>query len=140
MILNTWTLNCRYDRVRIYIDITLIMACCDIARVRRIPAHRFSSNEELRYRIFYEVHDTAISGHLGCEKTYGLVSQRYWWLKLYKWISTYVRTYETCERVKLSVMRLRHWQVFLYLLDVGSPSAWILCLAYRRTRMATRVL
>ena len=59
-------------------------------------------NEELKYRILYEVHDTAISGHLGREKTYGLVSQSYWWPKLYKWVSTYVRTCETCQRVKPS--------------------------------------
>ena len=59
-------------------------------------------DEELKYRILFEVHDTAISGHLGREKTYGLVSQIYWWPKLYKWVSTYVRTCETCQRVKPS--------------------------------------
>ena len=53
-------------------------------------------DEELKYRIIYEAHDTALSGHLGREKTYGSVSQCYWWPKLYKWVSTYVRT---CERV-----------------------------------------
>ena len=30
-------------------------------------------DDELKYRILYEVHDTAICGHLGREKTYGLV-------------------------------------------------------------------
>ena len=59
-------------------------------------------DKELKYRIIYEVHGTAISGHLGREKTYGLVSQSYWWLKLYKWVSTYVRTCEMCQRVKTS--------------------------------------
>ena len=59
-------------------------------------------DEELKYRILYEVHDTAINGYLGREKTYGLVSQSYWWPKLYKWVATYVRTCETCQRVKPS--------------------------------------
>ena len=32
-------------------------------------------DEELKYRILYEAHDTALSGHLGREKTYSSVSQ-----------------------------------------------------------------
>uniref|UniRef100_H3H286 Integrase catalytic domain-containing protein n=1 Tax=Phytophthora ramorum TaxID=164328 RepID=H3H286_PHYRM len=59
-------------------------------------------DEDLKYRILYEAHDTALSGHLGREKTYGSVSLSYWWPKLYKWTNTYVRTCETCLRVKPS--------------------------------------
>ena len=33
-------------------------------------------DEELKYRILYEAHDTALSGHLGREKTYGSVRQK----------------------------------------------------------------
>ena len=36
-------------------------------------------DEELKYRILYEAHDTALSGHLSREKTYSSVSQAYWW-------------------------------------------------------------
>ena len=54
------------------------------------------------YHIFYEAHDTAVSGHTDREKTYSSVSQCYWWPKLYKWVSTYVRTCETCRRVEPS--------------------------------------
>ena len=59
-------------------------------------------DEDLKYRILFEAHDTALGGHLGREKIFGFVSQPYWWPKLYKWVSTYVRTRETCQRVKLS--------------------------------------
>ncbi|KAG2801170.1 hypothetical protein PC112_g20156 [Phytophthora cactorum] len=59
-------------------------------------------DEDLKYRILYEVHDTPVGGHLGREKTYGSVSTMYWWLKLYKWVGTYVRTCETCQRTKSS--------------------------------------
>ncbi|KAG4234491.1 hypothetical protein PC116_g17345 [Phytophthora cactorum] len=59
-------------------------------------------DEDLKNRILYEVHDTPVSGHLGREKTYGSVSTMYWWLKLYKWVGTYVRTCETCQRTKSS--------------------------------------
>ena len=73
----------------------------------RAQLHRFTINnnlvvphdEDLKYRILYETHDTVLSGHLGREKTYGSVSQTYWWPKLYKWVSSYVRTCETCQRV-----------------------------------------
>ena len=59
-------------------------------------------NEDLKYQILFEAHDTTLSGHLGRKKTYGSVSQHYGWSKLYKWVSTYVRTCETCQRVKPS--------------------------------------
>ncbi|KAG2780812.1 hypothetical protein PC129_g23664 [Phytophthora cactorum] len=59
-------------------------------------------DEDLKYRILYEVHDTPVGGHLGREKTYGSVSTMYWWPKLYKWAVTYVRTCETCQRTKSS--------------------------------------
>ncbi|KAG3077354.1 hypothetical protein PI124_g19863 [Phytophthora idaei] len=59
-------------------------------------------DEGLKYRILYEVHDTPVGGRLGREKTYGSVSTMYWWPKLYKWIGTYVRTCETCQRTKSS--------------------------------------
>ncbi|OWY92540.1 LOW QUALITY PROTEIN: RxLR effector protein [Phytophthora megakarya] len=35
-------------------------------------------DEDLKYRILYEVHDTPVGGHLGRENTYGSVSQLYW--------------------------------------------------------------
>ncbi|KAG3189343.1 hypothetical protein PC128_g11797 [Phytophthora cactorum] len=59
-------------------------------------------DEDLKYRILYEVHDTPVSGHLGREETYGSVSMMYWWPKLYKWVGTYVRTCETCQQTKSS--------------------------------------
>ena len=38
-------------------------------------------DEDLKYRILYEVHNTAIDGHFGLETTNGLVCQSYWWPK-----------------------------------------------------------
>ena len=62
----------------------------------------FPHDEDLKYRILYDAHDTFIDGHFGREKTYGMVCQSYWCPKLYKWVRTYVRTCETCQRVKPS--------------------------------------
>ena len=99
MSLKTRALNWRHVCVRgslISIDNGLLFYRTDTGTQRIIAPH----TEELKYRIFYEVHYTAISGRLGIEKTYS--SQNYWWLKLYKWVRTYVRTCETYQRVKPS--------------------------------------
>ncbi|GMF16748.1 unnamed protein product [Phytophthora fragariaefolia] len=57
-------------------------------------------NDDLKYRILYEAHDTPVGGHLGREKTYSSVSLHYWWPNSYKWVDTYVHTCETYQRVK----------------------------------------
>jgi hypothetical protein len=59
-------------------------------------------DEDLRYVITYGVHDAPGAGHLGREKTFALLSQRFWWPKMYKWVSRYVRTCDVCQRVKPS--------------------------------------
>ena len=41
------------------------------------PRNAVHHDEELNYRILYEAHDTALSGHLGREKTYSSVNQAY---------------------------------------------------------------
>ena len=38
-------------------------------------------DEDLKYRILYEAHNTPVGGHLGREKTHGSVSTHYWWPK-----------------------------------------------------------
>jgi len=48
-------------------------------------------DEDLKYRILYEAHDAALSGHLCRDKTYSSVILTYWWPKLYKLMNTYVK-------------------------------------------------
>ena len=43
-----------------------------------------------------------------------MVCQTYWWTKLYKWVSTYVRTCETCQRVKPSPHSAAHLASFSF--------------------------
>jgi len=62
-----------------------------------VPLH-----DDLRFRILYEAHDLPLGGHLGREKTHHAVSVSYWWPHLYKWVASYVRTCETCQRVKVA--------------------------------------
>ena len=41
------------------------------------PRSVVSHDEELKYRILFTAHDTAMGGHFGVEKTYGMVCQTY---------------------------------------------------------------
>ncbi|POM71563.1 Pol protein [Phytophthora palmivora] len=58
------------------------------------------NDEDLKYDILLEAHDPPMSGHLGREKTYQAVSQTFRWPYMYKWVVHYVKTCETCQRVK----------------------------------------
>ncbi|OWZ09344.1 LOW QUALITY PROTEIN: polyprotein [Phytophthora megakarya] len=55
-------------------------------------------DEELKYRILYEAHDSSVAGCLGLDS----VRRHYWWPKLYKWVKTYVSTCDTCQWMKSS--------------------------------------
>ena len=55
---------------------------------------------EIKYRLLYEHHDTAASGHLGREKTYLALARNFWWPNMYRWTTTYVKSCEICQRVK----------------------------------------
>ena len=57
---------------RYSIDQGLLCYTIDVEDSTRIVVPH---DEELKYRILYEAHDTALSDHLGREKTYGSVSQ-----------------------------------------------------------------
>ncbi|KAF1315473.1 Pol protein, partial [Globisporangium splendens] len=60
------------------------------------------NDEGLRHRLLYEYHDSPSGGHLGREKTFLSLSRDYYWPHMYKWVRKYVRTCETCQRVKPS--------------------------------------
>ncbi|POM67394.1 Pol protein, partial [Phytophthora palmivora] len=69
---------------------------------RDLPRVVVPNDEDLKYEILLEAHDAPTSGHLGREKTYQMVSQTFWWPRMYKWVAHYVKTCETCQRVKPS--------------------------------------
>ncbi|KAG3146244.1 hypothetical protein PC128_g24046 [Phytophthora cactorum] len=58
------------------------------------------NDEDLKFDILQEAHDARSSGYLGCEKTFLSVSQAFWWTHMYKRVARYVKTCETCQRVK----------------------------------------
>ncbi|KAE8969139.1 hypothetical protein PR002_g27525 [Phytophthora rubi] len=60
------------------------------------------NDDDLRARIIHEFHDSPIRAHLGREKTFAAVSRDFFWPHMYKWVRKWVRTCETCQRVKPS--------------------------------------
>ncbi|KAE9159079.1 hypothetical protein PF005_g32180 [Phytophthora fragariae] len=60
------------------------------------------NDDDLRARIIHEFHDSPMGAHLGHEKTFAAVSRDFFWRHTYKWVRKWVRTCETCQRVKPS--------------------------------------
>ncbi|GMF49772.1 unnamed protein product [Phytophthora fragariaefolia] len=58
------------------------------------------NDDDLKFDILQEAHDAPSGGHLGRDKTFLSVSQTFWWPYQYKWVARYVKTCETCQRVK----------------------------------------
>ena len=52
--------------------------------------------------ILHEVHDSIIGGHVGMNKTLELVQRKYYWPKMYKYISTYINSCHKCQSNKSS--------------------------------------
>jgi hypothetical protein len=59
----------------------------------------------LRSEIFRFCHDHPLSGHGGQQKTYDLIARHFWWPELRKSVEAYVRTCDSCQRVKASNRR-----------------------------------
>lgn len=80
------------------IDNNLLLYCTDAADT---PCIVVPHDEDLKYRILYEAHDTVLSGHLGREKTYRSVSQIIGGPNCTNWL-VHVYTRETCQQIKPS--------------------------------------
>ena len=55
---------------------------------------------DLKLMIIDEHHDASSRGHLGREKSFLKVSEKFWWPHLYRWVSNYIRSCEQCQRIK----------------------------------------
>ena len=51
----------------------------------------------LRSYILSEIHNT---GHFGVEKTYGLLQRRFFWPSMYKFVTLFVQSCDTCQKAK----------------------------------------
>ena len=60
---------------------------------------------ELRKQILDEAHASRLSIHLGSNKMYQDLKQRFWWTRLKREIAKYVSECDICRRVKASHLR-----------------------------------
>jgi dUTP pyrophosphatase len=56
--------------------------------------------EELRLEIAESEHDSKVAGHFGQKKTLELIMRNFYWPKIEEWVNEYVRTCDTCQRMK----------------------------------------
>jgi hypothetical protein len=61
------------------------------------------NDRDLRRRIIEQHHDTRIAGHAGRFKTLELISCNYWWPQMSRYISTYVKHCDLCNRTKYNI-------------------------------------
>jgi hypothetical protein len=76
--------------------------------------HKFSYSDNLLYcngllsipdtpskvNILKTHHDSPLAGHFGVAKTLELITQNYWWPKLQPFVQDYIKTCDTCSRIK----------------------------------------
>ena len=60
------------------------------------------NDDDLRKQILLEYHAAPQGGHLGREKTYVSLTRDFYWPHQYKWVRSFIRTCEICQRVKPS--------------------------------------
>ena len=56
----------------------------------------------MRAKIMYELHDAPYSGHVGITKTEKAVTRLFWWPRVRRDVTEYVRTCASCQRNKAS--------------------------------------
>jgi hypothetical protein len=89
---------------------------------------------ELRRQVVQAHHDSAITGHPGRWKTVELVSRNYWWPNMTRFIASYVRGCDRCNRTKTFPKRplgkltpnqipTKPWQIITVDLITGLPDS-----------------
>lgn len=58
------------------------------------------SSLKLRTQILHDNHDSMTAGHLGRDRTFEVLSRNYYWPGMYRDVSEYVRTCDSCQKVK----------------------------------------
>jgi hypothetical protein len=71
----------------------------------------------MRKEVIKECHDAMTSGHLGTDKTFKRVHERFWWPNLYGDVKSYVETCEACARAKKPKRTDSGWEAT----TVGAP-------------------
>ena len=71
----------------------------------QIPKSQLVIPAALRHEVLLQVHDIPFSGHLGVNKTYAKLRDRYFWPKMYMDVQHYVLSCESCAMKKTPKQR-----------------------------------
>lgn len=55
--------------------------------------------ESMRMEILHDLHDLPMCGHMGIRKTFARAREAVYWPKLKEWVTQYVRSCDTCQRI-----------------------------------------
>ena len=61
---------------------------------------QFITPSSMKKEVLYQMHDSLLSGHLGCKKTKAKVLQRFYWYSLKEDINLYIQRCDTCAANK----------------------------------------
>ena len=64
------------------------------------PRFCIPHDAKIRLKILQELHDTPISGHLGFDKTYELLSRSFYWPKMDTTVRRFIASCDACQRNK----------------------------------------
>ena len=62
--------------------------------------NQFITPSSMKKEVLYQMHDSLVSGHLGCKKTKAKVLQRFYWYALREDINLYIQRCDTCAANK----------------------------------------
>ena len=81
---------------------------CDTQGARKLPKGYVKdnkwvvpSNQQLRYNILSQYHDSPTAGHPGRDNMTALVLWHYWWPGMNAWIEQYVKGCTICQQNKI---------------------------------------
>ena len=87
--------------------------------VKRNECFYVSNDAVVKEKIIKKHHDDSLSRHFETQKTLNLIQKKYHWVVCAEQIKTYVRTYNVCQRIKVSRHKSYKKLNFLFIFEVS---------------------
>ena len=89
--------------------------------VKKELVRRLAVPDIMRSDVMKQMHDDTLCGHLGIEKTYRRLIDRFWWPNMYKYCADYIKACKNCQSLKQPIGRRNNLK--LPLMGMPVPSA-----------------
>ena len=101
--------------------------------VKRNECFYVSNDAIVKEKFIKKHHDNSLSEHFEVQKTLNLIQRKYYWIVCAKQIKMYVKTYNVCQRIKVSRHKFYKKLSFLFISEVSwKKILWILLSICRR--------